>query len=201
MRYFPIFTLSLATSTLIAAERMNVSVCNMGRIGDSLIAQAETEAANAFRAVGIEVVWAKCGDEVGAQASDSESRFVIRLRSDRPPEAWGPVSLDAMGRAYVLAPGEGRIADVFFKAVREYSDQNSVDLRGLLGYVIVHEIGHLLLGPGHSSRGIMHSPWRGPDRMALERRWLKFTSAQQAEIVRKLRSINQEQADPVQLGK
>lgn len=191
MRFLAIYTV-LSAVTLLAAERMNVSVCNLGHLNESLITRAEAEAANAFRSFGIEVVWAKCGDEVGPGATDRESRILIRLRNDRPPQMAGLASLDAMGRAFVLAPGEGRIADVYYKATRIFADEHTADLDALIGYVIVHEIGHLLLGPGHSARGIMHSPWKGRDVMALDRRWLKFSAPQQAEILRRLHALNSE---------
>ena len=52
------------TATLCAAERMNVSVCNLGHLPESFIAQAESEADTAFRGMDVEVVWAKFQDEV-----------------------------------------------------------------------------------------------------------------------------------------
>jgi hypothetical protein len=184
--------LTFSVGCLFGVERMNVSVCNLGNLSEALVAQAEVEAAHVFRTIGIEVVWAKCGDEVGPGASDVESRFMIRLRNDRPPETWGPVSLDLMGRAYVKAPGEGRMADVFFKMVSAFADRHQTGAEVLLGCVIAHEIGHLLLGPGHSTSGIMRSPWRSSDTIALNRRWLQFTGPQRAEILLRLRDINRE---------
>jgi hypothetical protein len=193
MRFVIIFTV-FSAGTLFSAELMNISVCNLGRLPDSLVAKAETEASHALRAFGIEVVWAKCGDELGPSARDGGSRFVIRRRNDRPPETSGLASLDAMGRAFLSDQGDGFIADVYYKAVQAFASQHTADLDGLIGYVIVHEVGHLLLGPGHSPRGIMHATWKGPEAMALNRRWMKFTAAQQAEILRKLRAINAEGA-------
>ena len=86
----------------------------------------------------------------------------------------------------------GSVADVYYKAFQVFADRNGTGLDGLLGYVIVHEIGHLLLGPGHGPGGIMHSPWKRSEVAALERRWLKFTPAQRADILRNLKKLNSE---------
>jgi hypothetical protein len=194
MRFITIVTL-ISAGTLFSAERMYISVCNLGHLPESLVAQAQAEASHEFRSIGIEVFWAKCGEELGPGHHDGISRFVIRLRGDRPPEISGPASLDAMGRAFLSDDGHGFIADVYCKAVQIFANEQATDLDRLIGYVIIHEVGHLLLGPGHSPRGIMHATWRGPDAMALKRRWMKFTSAQQVEILKKLRAINAQGTD------
>lgn len=185
-----------STATLLAAERMNVSVCNQGRLPESLVEKAEAEADLVFRSMNVEVVWAKCRDEFPGGDVDGGFRFVIRLRDGHPPKTAGLTSLDTMGKALMTAPGEGYIADVHYKAVQAFADRNGIDVEGLLGHVIAHELGHLLLGPGHSAHGIMSALWRGADAMALKRRWLKFTVAEQERIHRSLDTLNSGQAAP-----
>jgi hypothetical protein len=182
--------------TLFSSERMNVSVCNLGHLPASLVAQAEVEAALVFRSIGVEVVWANCQDEVATEQAERGLRFMIRLRDDKPPKTAGLASLDAMGRSYVSKPGDGNMADVYYRAVQEFSAQHGADADGLLGSVIAHELGHLLLGPGHASHGIMRAPWNTGDATAAKQRSLKFTSAQQEEIYRNLEVRNAVQPDP-----
>jgi hypothetical protein len=57
----------------------------------------------------------------------------------------------------------------------------------LLGRVMVHELGHLLLGPGHSRVGIMKAHWGPQDLHLSNLGMLDFTSEQAALIRSNLR--------------
>ena len=176
----------------LSAERMNVSICDYGGLPESLIAQAEAEANSVFSSMNVLVVWAKCQAEVGTEEAAHGTRFIIRLRSDRPPLKSGLASLDAMGRAYVSPSGDGYMADVYYKAVEAFAEWHGTVKDELLGYVIAHELGHLLLGVGHSPQGVMRSRWTGRDATAVRQLGLKFTAVEQERIRRNLRSRGSE---------
>jgi hypothetical protein len=54
----------------------------------------------------------------------------------------------------------------------------------LLGHLMAHEIGHLLLGAGnHSPTGLMRARWQQQELELIRRRTLAFTSGQ-AESIR-----------------
>ena len=58
----------------------------------------------------------------------------------------------------------------------------------ILGHVIAHEIGHLLLGPeSHSLSGIMKSPWDRKVLQDMEGGRLHFTNPQQSKILLEIR--------------
>jgi len=50
----------------------------------------------------------------------------------------------------------------------------------LLGYVITHEIGHLLLGPQHVPHTVMEGQWNAQDLKRMSARGLHFNSSQRA---------------------
>jgi predicted Zn-dependent protease len=51
---------------------------------------------------------------------------------------------------------------------------------------MAHELGHLLLGAGHTPDGVMQAAW-GPKQMdALRQRWLRFTTECATRIRRAL---------------
>lgn len=185
-----LFTILGATAVFVSGEEMKVSVCNLAKMPTSLVGKAEAEASALFRAAGVDVVWASCGAETGPESTDVQSRFIVRLRQDRLRKTWGLVSLDAMGRAHIDLEGEGRTVDVFVGALREFESQHNTGIESLLGCVIVHEIGHLLLGPGHSARGIMQSPWRGSEAKSIAKGGLKFDPSQSRAIAQQLKAIN-----------
>jgi hypothetical protein len=181
------------TGALLATDRLNVSVCNQGHLSESFIARAESEVEFIFRSMEIQVVWARCQEEITTEQAIPGLRFIIRLRSDDPPKTSGQASLDAMGRAFASAQGEGYLADIYDKGVRRFAEVYQTDSDGLFGCVIAHELGHLLLGPGHSPQGIMRARWVSNDALAVKQRWLKFTMAERTRIRRSLQVRNSAQ--------
>jgi hypothetical protein len=65
---------------------------------------------------------------------------------------------------------------------KELAEQHGVDADELLGCVIAHELGHLLLGPGHVPGGVMQAHWSGNELDALRQRRLKFNHTQKEHI-------------------
>jgi hypothetical protein len=172
-----------------AAERMEVLICNLAGLPEYLLTKAEKEAGLVFRKVDIDVKWSDCQSGL-AQPHDSPW-FVIRLRADRVPHFAGDLSLHAMGRAFVSESEdhvrEGYIADVYYQAVRVLSETTQTAMGSLVGYTMAHEIGHLLLGPGHRARGIMRATWGGDELRALSQRNLGFDKADQIRLREGLR--------------
>jgi hypothetical protein len=159
-----------------AAERMELLMCNSAGVSEYVLARAETEAGLVFQKADIDVKWSDCQSGL-AQPHDSPW-FVIRLRADRVPHLMGELSLHAMGRAFVSESEdhvrEGYIADVYYQAVRVLSETTQTGMAPLIGYTIAHEIGHLLLGPGHRAHGIMRATWGQDELRSLSQRYLGF---------------------------
>ncbi|MGA2181474.1 MAG: hypothetical protein ABSH47_00465 [Bryobacteraceae bacterium] len=180
----------LSTAALFASERMNVSICNPGHLSESAVVRAEAQTAAVFHSMGIEIVWAKCGAGPASEEAAHQHWFTIRLRGDRPPETPGPASLELLGRAFVSAGRAGYLADVYYKAVQSLASRAQIDAEAVIGCVMVHELGHLLLGPGHVSDGIMRAAWTAKDMEAIRQRWLKFNCTENARIRRELQDAN-----------
>jgi hypothetical protein len=183
MRATSIFII-LSAGALSAADRMNISVCNFGEASQKAVTNAETEVSAFFRAAKVDIVWKNCDDLPGTKPANVRW-FVLRVRDIKPLSL--PVtsaSLDVLGRAFVAQDGEGDVADAYFEAVEGLAGQYRADAGTLLGYVIVHELGHLLLGPGHGANGvnIMRAKWSPDELRALKQRWLRFTKPQEAAI-------------------
>ena len=70
------------------------------------------------------------------------------------------VADDVVGVAAVAAQGGGLVAYVLVDRVMVAAKQGGVDPMGMLGLVIAHEIGHLLLpAQAHSLTGLMRPRW------------------------------------------
>jgi hypothetical protein len=87
---------------------------------------------------------------------------------------------------YALLPADGGFglaAAVYADRIQELPDGG--ECAGvILGRVIAHELGHLLLGRnGHSTTGIMHTPWRSQD-LELHREGLMLFLPGEAKRIR-----------------
>jgi hypothetical protein len=70
-------------------------------------------------------------------------------------------------------------ASVFFEAAEKLAAGHPTSKAQMLGYILAHEIGHLLLGEGsHSGKGIMRTPWRKREMEAAAKGTLGFTAKQ-----------------------
>ena len=168
----------LLAMPLAAADRMTVSVCTRGRLDEKAVTGAEETAAALFRAVDIEVVWATCETGLEGDAAVQQHWFTVRLRDGEPFIRPGPGTRDTLGEAFLSLDNDGYIADVYHQAVESLCASKQLDLDRVLGYVIAHELGHLLLGPGHAAQGVMRAEWDLRDLQAISQHRLQFSSAE-----------------------
>ena len=159
---------------LSASQEMNVTICNQGGVGESVVAAAKAETELVYSSANVRIVWRNC-DDLPASAHARNPWFIIRLRGDKPPVKSGSSSLDAMGESFVVDASGGNMADAYYRAVQSFAEQHHADPGVLLGFVIAHELGHLLLGPGHTPDGVMQAVWGDKQSDALRQRWLKFS--------------------------
>lgn len=174
MRLILLLVVVFSVARVSAGERMGVAICNRANLPQYLVAQAETEASFVFRSIDIDVLWSDCEALATRNRADGMPWFAIRLRSDSVPNYGGELSLHAMGRAFVSTAGEGFLADVYYPAVKTLSESSQASPGSLLGYTIAHELGHLLLGPGHRPGGVMCARWNAKEADAIAKRWLTF---------------------------
>jgi len=168
---------------LPAGETMHVAICNPGHFSDATVRGAEAETGAIFQHAGVDVVWAKCGSGPVSEQAAIGHWFTIRLRGDKAVAGEpGLASPAIMGRAFVSGGQPGYLADVYVEAVRAFSAQTGANDRAAIGCVMAHELGHLLLGPGHEEEGIMRAPWSRTDAAAITQRWLRFNWAENARI-------------------
>ena len=176
-----LMTALCSVKLLTASQQMNAAVCNLDGVRESIVAKAKAETELVYRSAGVTIVWGDCDTFPTPDALQREPWFFVRLRTGKPPLTVGPASLDVMGKAFVEDAG-GYMADAYFQAIQATSEQHNGDSGALLGFVMAHELGHLLLGPGHTPDGVMQAAWRQKQMDALRHRWMKFTEEGAARI-------------------
>ncbi len=175
-------TIAYTAALPARCEQLSVSVCDLGGVRQSLIARAETETAWVFRSAHVAIVWTDCADTPTPGKERTRYDFAIRLRTDIAPRSAGTLSLEEMGRAFVSDESTGYLADAYLLPIQGTAERYQADAGALLGFVIAHELGHLILGPGHTSDGIMRARWDSREVRALQKRWLRFNSSQASSI-------------------
>jgi hypothetical protein len=134
-------------------------------------AAAAQVAGKILHSAGIDVRWIDCSErsssaDRGTKASCfvplADGEVIVRfVASPAAAARRGPARSDALGDAYVdTVAATGALATVYVDRVAAMSRAAGVDAATLLGRVMAHEIGHLLLGSAvHRSDGLMRAEW------------------------------------------
>jgi hypothetical protein len=87
--------------------------------------------------------------------------------------------------------GIGCHADVFYAGVEPIQQQAGLTAEAILGLVIAHELGHLLLGTNsHAAQGIMRANWKRQDLSLAGKGMLGFTEDQAQKMRGRLESAS-----------
>jgi hypothetical protein len=157
-----------------------VRVYNLAEAPPSVLAKAETEARKILRQAGIDITWFHCGRRGGAnkdQGVCSEpavpAKPILRILSRCRPET------GVTGETVGFAIPSASIANISFDRVAELMPYVAASRSHVLGLVVAHEIGHLLLQTeGHGPVGIMHFPWSRRELGLADANLMVFTATQ-----------------------
>jgi len=142
-----------------ATERLSVIVHIDDRVKVPArdLAPARIEVEQVFRAAGIEIEWVEgrvLAPMGGLNAGARHQRHLLVMLVNNTEEQTSGATGCSLG---VAAPAIGS-AYVFHNRILETGRTRPVDVRVVLGRVIAHELGHLVLPPGsHSNYGIMRA--------------------------------------------
>jgi hypothetical protein len=138
---------------------IRVGVVDSTSVSPAILGEAEHEAGRILSKAGLRTVWVNCsrghstpGPQDPCQKLEATDIWLRLLSEPTQNELQDTV----FGFAVVPV-----VATVYYEAVRHAkSDGTEFDIPIILGCVIVHEIGHLLLGSNsHSSSGVMKPRW------------------------------------------
>jgi len=134
---------------------------------------------------------------VGTQISCERFAWPAYLAVHVVPRSAHPMN-EVFGVAFLSREGTGCYTDVFFdQALALHADSN-VGLADILGNVVAHELGHLLLGSNsHAVAGIMRVRWQGEELRRLARGGLLFTPEQGERMRGKLKAALPSEAAPL----
>jgi hypothetical protein len=165
-----------------ANARITLRVYNYA-ISRSLLSDAEAEATVILTSAGLDPVWVDCPVRhadvekyTACNRTIGRVDFILKILT-RAQSAQVRREDDELGQALDCPKAQGPcLAYIFYSDVREVATVGHVPEFRLLGHVLAHEIGHLLLGPNsHSPTGIMMAGWSEEEMQTMTRRLLFFS--------------------------
>jgi hypothetical protein len=166
--------ISFAAHTIESPQELQVRlrIYDYAGVTAPIIEKAQREVDRLFRRCGIEVMWLPTARPAQPAAVENLSTGVsvrpdlcVRIVPAREPYR-GITNSDSFGFAYVGQKLPGEYATVFYDRISRlgHIERDWTSEGALLGHVIAHELGHLLLGPGsHTPQGLMSARWTRDD--------------------------------------
>jgi hypothetical protein len=173
---------------------LTIRLYNTSRIPTAELVTARRTADAILRDTGVNVVFRHCGQPVSpddpvdlCDKPLKPSEVVVRVIN--APAFNATLQPDAYGVTYIVRDtNRGWLATVFSDRVGEAATRVDVEPGLLLGGVMAHEIGHLLLGTGyHGDAGVMLAEW--PDALLTRATEWRFSMIETARMHEVLESI------------
>ena len=149
-----------------------------GRVPADVLERAKHAATRVFALSHIDLQWIghgpyqPCSLTVRVVAQSPEARSRSRF---------------VMGMAPETRVARGILAFAYYDRIRLYSEDLGLDAARMLGHVMAHELGHLLLPHGsHSTTGVMRGAWDGAQAKLVSAGLLTFSPAEAALIQQRL---------------
>jgi hypothetical protein len=158
---------------------VSVNVFNDASVPESVLDTAKREAGRIFKTAHIEILWIDCSTTaVLPNGSCRELNTAWHLNVRIVPTG-KMENEDVFGVAFLGRDGIGTYTDVFYRSLEKLSPQARINPGMLLGHVMAHEMGHLLIGShAHSHWGLMCGKWHAQELQRLEMGTLFFTPEQ-----------------------
>jgi hypothetical protein len=157
----------LATSAAHAQTRsagadLPVRVYDLTDQGEDQRQVALATATAVLTTAGVRIAWTLCspagGSEIGCSAPRRDTERVVRVMQTSPE--WRRQDGVALGDSVVDRGSQsGVLATIHADRVSWVASRAGITKAVLLGRAIAHELGHLLLGSGHTSAGVMRRSW------------------------------------------
>lgn len=171
---------------------LTVRLYNTSGIPASELAAARRAAESILRDIWPDVVFRHCGHAVPSRdridpCDDSLKPSEVVVRVINAPAFNATLHPDAYGVTYVVREtNRGWLATVFSDRIDQAASRVGVEPGTLLGRVMAHEVGHLLLGSSyHGDAGVMIAEWTDGmlARKGVEWRFSMFEAARMRRVL------------------
>jgi len=139
--------------------KISVRVYDYAGIPADMVRLAESEAARIYAKAGVYLEWHECPVTAGAESADptcsaplTPSDIILRIVK-RVNLVRIHASAENIGFTF------GNMATVQMEPLQKSEGTRVCFSYQMLARAMAHEFGHALLGPGHTSQGIMRASW------------------------------------------
>jgi hypothetical protein len=184
MKFAIVLLLVLVSRVAFAApaepQSVTIGIQDYAHVSSDVIDHAQRLVTRLYAAVGVRMIWAKT-IRPGESIRDAEAarrplvmNILTRAMSDRMNIPEGTLGL----AAGTLDDG-GVVAYAMFDPICRAAEMSSANSADVLGLVMAHELGHLLLPfDSHSSTGLMRPHWNLRDFTSRDNRLFAFAREQ-----------------------
>jgi hypothetical protein len=136
-----------------------------------------------YAAIGVDLIWVdrcpvSCHIAFSREAHDDTTWGILMLTI--LPD--GMTSREFPAGVMGGAPERGNVATAYFGRIRAFAFERNLLPATLLGHVVAHEVGHLLLRQGHARQGLMRARWVDSELLQAQVGRLGFTATQGSRI-------------------
>lgn len=170
--------------------QLPIRIHDYARLPAGSIESAQERVHDVYAPIGVHPVWAET-----MRPHDQPRR-----KLQRDPREWSIIILppamsrrlrveaETVGLAVVTRVDGGKVAYVLFDRVCNVAAASAASREEVLGTIIAHELGHLLLPSGaHSETGLMRPSWQLLDFRGVDSEQWRFTPEQAHAVRRRLR--------------
>jgi hypothetical protein len=181
------------TTGLVAQDQpptLKIYVYNQADVPQETLAHAERRTSDIFREAGVQTTWYACSTlgTVRYNCSGLLGPNTVTLQIVHDSRQMYD---SIFGAAFLGADGMGQQADIYFDRIRSFSQEENLTLPDITGYVVAHELGHLLLGlNAHSWIGIMKATWERSQLENANKGELWFSRPEAKRIRRRLTQMS-----------
>lgn len=172
-------------------KQITVRVRNYARIESAVLLKAESTANKILKEAGAHTDWVLCFDgstwsrDVACTNLPDPLDLTVNVLPFSRSQASRPRG-DVFGDA--IEDGEqgfGSDAWIFIDRIKSLVVERELSLAQLLGHVLAHELGHMLLGANsHSGMGLMRAKWSSRELQAADHGGLFFSASESKRIQR-----------------
>ena len=178
-----LFVWTRAEAATESPPRLPLHVYDYAGVAADVRAAAAEVTRQIYAAIGIDIVWldrcpVACHIAFSREAHDDTTggNLMVTILPDGMRLQEFPAG--AMG----AAPEDGSVAYAFFGRIRAFAFERNLLPATLLGHVIAHEVGHVLLREGHAPKGLMRAKWVEQELLQARVGRLGFTAMQGRRI-------------------
>lgn len=165
---------------------LTVRVHDFAALPRSALEAAENTAGRLFQRAGVALVWLDCGPQepVAPACRAPLDAVTLSLRLlPREQAARYAEGSETFGFALPVRDAFAVDACVFPHAAADLARRTGISFAEILGHLVAHELGHLLLGPGsHAEGSVMRPQWTPADFDRASRGEIRFSAAECAGL-------------------